>query len=419
MAGGIGRVAGLRRGIAARGSAVVAKASPWVSPVTSRVAHGWGMVTPIGRAVMALAVLAWVLAWRLGWEEMAVIAGGSVFLLAVAALFLIGRTNLSVNLEAEPPRVTIGDPVSGVVEVTNRSKAPLLPVVLELPVGDSGIGFDLPALRPGGETTELFVVPTEKRGVIPVGPVTSVRGDALGLFRRDVTWTKAIEIFVHPRITHLESLGAGIVRDLEGNTSENVSMSDLAFHALREYVPGDDLRHVHWRSSARHGTLLVRQFLDTRRSHLNAIVDCRTDAYRTAEDYETAVSVAASLVVRAILDDYDATFLSGPHAMTRETGKAALDACSRAEPGDDSLVNVAARGSQLAPDTSVVFLITGPNTDFLTLQRAAAQFPIEAGKVAVRIDGESGAGLRRVGDLPLLTFGRLDELPGVLRWGLS
>lgn len=390
-----------------------------MSPAVDTGRAGWEMVTPAGRALGAFGLLAYVLAWRLGWEEMAVVAGGCLVLLAGCSLFLIGRTRLEVTLDAEPPRVTVGDPVSGSVQVVNVSKAPLLPIGLEVPVGTGGLAFDLPALMPNGSHDELFVVPTVRRGVIEVGPVMSVRGDPLGLFRRGLAWTGSMEVFVHPEITHLEPLGAGLVRDLEGRTSENVSMSDLAFHALREYAPGDDLRHVHWRSSARHGTLLVRQFLDTRRSHLNVIVDSRAESYRSEGDYETAISVAASLLMRAILDDYDATFLSGTHAMTRGTGKAALDACSRAEPGRDALANVAARGNRLAPDTSIAFLVTGPHTDFLTLQRAAAQFPIEAAKVAVRVDHESGSGLRAADDLPLLTLGRLDELAGLLRWGLS
>ena len=384
-----------------------------------RVRAGWAVVTSAGRAVLALAITAWVLAWRLGWTEMAVIAGGSAFLLIVGALFLIGRTHLAVVLEAEPARVTVGDPVAGSITVVNRSKWPLLPLVLEVPVGPGGVAFDLPGVAPGGSYPDIFIVPTEERGVIDVGPATSVRGDPLGLFRRDIEWTEAIEVFVHPRTTNLDPLGAGLVRDLEGRTSQNVSMSDLAFHALREYVPGDDLRHVHWRSSARHGKLQVRQFLDTRRSHLNAIVDSQIESYRNDEDYETAISVAASLVVRAIHDEFDATFLSGPHAMTRGTGKAALDACSRAEPGDDSLVQVASRGNMLAPDTSVLFLITGPHTDFITLQRAAAQFPVDVGKIAVRVDHEAGSSLRRAGDLPVLTLANLAELPALLRWGLT
>lgn len=389
------------------------------APVTTRLRAAWATLTPVGRAVLLVGAVAWVLAWQFSWREMSVVAGACLLLLAFAAVFMIGSTRLAVRMSVEPPRVTAGDPVTGEIEVTNTARTPLLPVLLELPVGAGGVGFDLPAMLPGSTHSELFVVPTEKRGVIPVGPVTTARGDALGLFRRDVTWSEVTEIFVHPRITPLEPLGAGIMRDLEGNTAEDISMSDLAFHALREYAPGDDLRHVHWRSSAKHGQLLVRQFLDTRRSHLNAIVDQRPDSYLSEDDYEVAISAAASLLVRAILDGYDATFLSGDHAMTRGTGKSALDACSRAEPGNLSLVSVAGRGARLAPDTSVVFLVTGPNTDFVTLQRSAAQFPVEVGKVGLRVDSTSRASLRSAGDLPLLTLGRLEELPSLLKWGIG
>ena len=65
----------------------------------------------------------------------------------------------------------------------------------------------------------------------------------------------------------------GVIRDQEGTPSDEISMSDLAFHALREYVPGDELRHVHWRSSAKANKLQIRQYHDTRRSHLTVVLD--------------------------------------------------------------------------------------------------------------------------------------------------
>lgn len=387
-------------------------------PVRKRVAPAWATFTPAARALLVVCVVAWLAAAFGGWREMAVVAAGVLTLLVLAALFMIGHTNLEVRMTTEPPRVTVGDPVTGEVEVKNKAKTPLLPVRLELPVGRGGVAFDLPALRPGNSHSELFVVPTERRGVIEVGPVTTGRGDPLGLFRREVTWSDVHEIFVHPVITPLEPLGAGLIRDLEGNVSENVSQSDLAFHALREYTPGDDLRHIHWRSSARHGQLLVRQFLDTRRSHLNIVVDSDPASYRDPEDFELAISAAASLLVRAIMDGFDATFLCGEHAMTRGTGRSALDACSRAELVAKRIIDVAGRGARLAPDTSLVCLVTGPHAPFTTLQRAGAHFPIEVGKIAMIIDPTASASLKSVADLPLLTLGALSELPGLLKWGL-
>lgn len=402
-----------------RVTSLVGTARDLSAPVVQRLRPAWAVITPTGRAVLLVGLVSWALAARFDWEEFAIVAAACLLLVGIAALFMIGTTNISVRMSVTPPRVTVGEPVTGDIEVINRARTPLLPVLLELPVGAGGVSFNLPPVLPGRSHTELFVVPTERRGVIPVGPVTTARGDAVGLFRRDVTWSAVTEIFVHPRITPLEPMGAGLMRDLEGNTSNTLSMSDLAFHALREYAPGDDLRHVHWKSSAKHGTLQVRQFLDTRRSHLNTVVDCRAESYLSVDDYETAISVAGSLLVRAILDGYDTTFISGEHAMSRSNGRSALDACSRAEFDQKSLTEVAARAVQLAPDTSVVFLITGPNADFVSLQRAAAQFPIEVTKVALRIDSTSRASVRTAEDLPLLTLSRLEELPTLLKWGIG
>jgi uncharacterized protein (DUF58 family) len=332
---------------------------------------------------------------------------------------MVGSTRLQVGTVVEPRRVTVGEPLTGELVVRNVAKTPLVAAQLEFPIGHAEIAFDLPALLPGKQHSEIFVVPTERRGVIVVGPVTSVRGDPLGMFRRELAWTDQTEVFVHPRITALEPLGAGLIRDLEGNSSQHVSMSDLSFHALREYVAGDDLRHVHWRSSAKHGQLLVRQFLDTRRSHLTAVVDSNPAAYASEEDYEVAISAAASLLVRALSDGYDVSFLSGQAVMSKATGRASLDACSRAEPTAVSLVDVAAQASRVAPDTSVVFLVTGPGTEYLTLQRAAGQFGVETGRVALRVDSTKRPGLRSSGDLPVMTIAALDQLSLVLRWGLT
>jgi uncharacterized protein (DUF58 family) len=378
-----------------------------------------GTISSLGWTVLGVMVVAWILAAALGWAELAILAMACLLLLAAASLFMIGTTKLEVQAIVEPPRVTVGEPLTGELSVRNAARGPLAAAQLEFPIGRGGVSFDLPPMLPGKSHGEVFSIPTDRRGVIVVGPVRSVRGDPMGLFRRELEWTRPTEIFVHPRVTPLAPLGAGLIRDLEGNTAQSASTSDFSFQSLREYVPGDDLRHVHWRSSARHGQLLVRQFLDTRRSHLTAVVDGLPDAYRSEEDYEVAISAAASLLVRGLRDGYDVSFLSGDVVMTKAAGRVALDACSRAEPSVRSLVDVAADGARLAPDTSVVFLITGPGSDYRSLQRAASQFGIETGRVAVRVDSTANPGLRADADLPVLTITRLDELAGALNWGLA
>jgi len=426
-------MARVRGGFSRRTSAVRERLRGPLRPIVARVAPGAvavrrvsarllgplvAVVTRLGWAVLALGLIAWIVAWQLGWVEMAVFAAACGLILLAALPFLVGGSNLTVSTTVDPQRVTVGEALVGELSAENHSKLPAHSMQLDLPVGAASLIFDLPPLLPGKSHSELFVVPTERRGVIVVGPPRTTLGDPVGIYRREASRGDLVEIFVHPKVTPLEPLGAGLIRDLEGNSSQHVSMSDLTFHALREYVPGDDLRHVHWRSTARHGKLLVRQYLDTRRSHLTAIVDSNAESYRSESDYETAMSVAASLLVRALQDGYDVSFLSGDVAMSKAVGRPALDACSRATAMSASIVDVASRGAQLAPETSLVVLLTGPHANFLSLQRAATQFSVEVGRLAIRADSQVAPGIRNTGDLLVLSLAELSELPSILKVAL-
>ena len=135
-----------------------------------------------------------------------------------------------------------------------------------------------------------------------VGPVRTVRADPIGLVRREVVWTESAELVVHPRTIGVPSTSTGLIRDLEGTPTRDLTSSDVAFHALREYQPGDERRYIHWKSTAKTGTFMVRQFEQTRRSHLVVALTLATGDYASEEEFELAVSVAGSLGVRAIRD---------------------------------------------------------------------------------------------------------------------
>jgi uncharacterized protein (DUF58 family) len=275
---------------------------------------------------------------------------------------------------------------------------------------------------------ENFTVRTQRRGVIAVGPATTRRGDPLALFSRDVRWTDVTEILVRPPMVPVESLGAGLLRDLEGVSTEAISQSDLAFHALREYVPGNDLRHVHWRSSAKvmasagENQLLVRQYLDTRRSHATIVVDDNAAAYADAEDFEIAMSVAASIAVRAILDDFETSFVCGEHASSGGAGDSggsrALDAVSRAKLGNRGLIATAQQAARLALDTSLLFLVSGSATPYETFLRAAAVFPPEVRRFAMIVDPAAGTRVADAAGLPVLRLADKADLGPLLRWSV-
>ncbi len=382
------------------------------------------MVRPLGWTVLALGTLAVVATSVTGWRELAVLAAACLLLLAMAMPFLAGRTRVDVRLRLEPLRVIAGDSVAGDILVTNVASGRLLPTMLLLPVGQGQHRYGVPLLAPGASHEESFTIRTERRGVIRVGPVRTRRGDPLGLFSRDFAWTKAQEVLVRPQMLPLNSLGAGLLRDLEGVSIDAVSQSDLAFHALREYVPGDELRHVHWRSSAKamaaagQTQLLVREYLDTRRSHATVVVDDELAAWNDPEDFETAMSVAASLAVRAILDDFETSFMCGEQAASGTDGHLALDAVCRASLGRTGLIAGARRAQSIAPDTSLLFLVTGAPAGFEGIARAAAAFGPEVRRIALIIDSSAPSRATEADGMPVLHMSHKQDLPALLRWSV-
>jgi uncharacterized protein (DUF58 family) len=373
------------------------------------------VVSPLGWAVLIFGFACWLIGVILGWTELLVVGTAAWVLLLLCVLLTVGRARLKVTLTADPQRVVVGAPAAGSVQVRNMSRKPLLPIGLELPLGAGAARFTMPFLGPGSEHEELFVVPTARRGVVVVGPASTVRGDPLGLLRRTSPWTESLEIFVHPITVRLESLGAGFLRDLEGQTTNDLSMSDLAFHALRDYQPGDDRRYIHWRSSAKAGRFLVRQFLDTRRSHIAVCVDSHKDSYGDPEDYELAISAAASLTIRVVQDEQEVTVLAGEHVAPSATGSRVLDIYSRAELATHGLTDLARRANRIAPDLSTVFLICGANTSPRELQHAASEFPQEVRRVAVQVDPTRSSGISEIADIRLLRLQRLSDLVGMFQ----
>jgi uncharacterized protein (DUF58 family) len=393
-----------------------------LAPVGEAVAAGHerlrpvlNSISPFAWLVFGAAIACWVLGWQFGWTELMLGAAACLVLLVLSTVFLIGRAQLAVSIALDPQRVVVGNPAAGQIAVRNVSDQRLLPIRLELPVGAAVATFDLPSLGGGAETDTLFVVPTNKRAVIPVGPATSVRGDPLGLLRRAVPWTGVVELFVHPKIVSLDNLGSGFLRDLEGQTTQDISMSDLAFHTLRDYIPGDDRRYVHWRSTARTGKLLVRQFTDTRRSHISVIIDAQRRAYLDEDDFELAISVGGSIAVRAIRDDQDTALLVGAHGALDATAQHALDTLSRAGLSGEDLNVLAAKAFRSVPQTSIAFMVTGPSVSYVDLRRAAGNFPLETRVIALQVRSDAKAGVRSSGGLTVAELSALKELPAILR----
>lgn len=385
--------------------------------IVQRVRHGLGVVTGAGWATLAIAVASWVVGWRLGWNEFMVIATAAAACLTIAVAFIFGATTLSVEVEVSPQRVSVGGRSAGQMTVTNPRAVRSLPSRMELIVGSGAAEFDIPSLGAGGQHDELFILPTERRGIIPVGPATSVRGDPMGLLRRSVPWTTPVPLFVHPRVTPLGHLGAGFLRDLEGQPTPDLSPSDIAFHALREYQAGDDRRFVHWMTSARVGKLMVRQFTDTRRAHLAVVVDGARSAYADStadncEEFELALSIAGSLGVRAIYDEQDVSMMVAGHDVVCTRAVTLLDGLAAASLGGrrSSLVRHVEIFTRSTSGVSLAVIVSGSRATIADLRAAAMRFPEDVRTLIVRVDPGGESGLRPLGNSIVLSVSSLNEL---------
>ncbi|MDR0593130.1 MAG: DUF58 domain-containing protein [Bifidobacteriaceae bacterium] len=370
---------------------------------------GWGTL------VAALATLGTGLTWE--WSEFVMAALGLGAALVVAAAFVLGRNSYRVTLDLARLRVKVGEEALGQIVVENPTGRALLPSLAALVVGRGSASFRIPRLAAGRRHDETFQIPTSRRAVVSVGPVRSWRGDGLGLLRREVSWSGSYELFVHPHTVSLQGSSAGFLRDLEGKPTDDLSSSDVAFHALREYVPGDDRRHIHWKTSARIGKFMVRQFEETRRSHLALALSTDLEDYADEDQLELAIAVAASLGIQAITEGKDLTVVTSSGNLMTETGMRLLDDCSRVEPvrGQAQIQAVAVNAAAQVPDASVAVLLAGSAPDPHAWRRAAARFPVDVTVVVVRCLPGAELKRRMLGGAVMLELGALADLPKGMR----
>jgi len=377
------------------------------------------VVTSAGWLVLGLAAVSLVLSFAFGWQEFTYLGMILAAAFVVSCLFLFGRASYGVLVELNPRRVVVGDRALGRMLVTNTGQRGLPPTRMELPVGRGLAEFQLPAMKPKQEQEELFAVPTNRRAVIVAGPAESVRGDSLGLLRRALQWAEPVELFVHPRTVRLAPSAAGLVRDLEGQVSKKITNNDIAFHALRPYVPGDDRRYVHWRTSARIGQLMVRQFEETRRSQVTMILATRQDLYASEEEFELAVSVTASIAAQVIRDGTQMNVVSESGVWRTQTVVKMLDSSCRVEPTSPreyaTIRDFARERTKRLPNPSVVMIIGGSGMTTSGFRSVQTLFGQDTAQVAVHVELGAQPRFGAVQGLTMIEVGNLDDLSRLVR----
>lgn len=239
----------------------------------------------------------------LGYVELALLAAAVILALVFGLAFVLRRPSLEVRRHLEPARITRGELGFVTLSIANRSRFNSGGLVAAEPCGPTRIEIDVPRLKAGTSVSKRYRLPTEHRAVLQIGPVEVVQADPFALWQRVQRSGDVQQAWVHPVVHGLAGLPPGRTRSLEGSATDNVPHGSITFHNLRDYVIGDDMRLIHWRSSARTGTLMVKENVDTSLPRITVLLDTRTSVH-TPESFESAVEAAASVVVAATMAKY-------------------------------------------------------------------------------------------------------------------
>ena len=250
---------------------------------------------------------------------------GEIEFLAAASLVLAGVLFAVLTTRAGKPSVTItrhlspnlvheGDEAAVDSRVTNRSSRPLLNADFTDEVGQLGSAtFQIGKLR-GRSTGEAgYRIVCRPRGVYQVGPATVRVTDPLGFAFTEQMIDTADRLIVYPEVEDLTGFPMSRGKDpaMQASRPEFSQNGGEDFFTLREYERGDDLRFVHWPSSARTDTLMIKQMETPWQSRALVMFDLRESSYESSDHFEKAVRGAASVVRHLAQSGFDADLWAG------------------------------------------------------------------------------------------------------------
>jgi uncharacterized protein (DUF58 family) len=245
--------------------------------------------------------------YLLGAVELLALAVAALALLAGGMLWLSFAHSLDLVMtrRVRPNRLHVG--AEGRIDLTIENRdgraTPLLSATDWFDERRRAARFLVPPLAAGAAARAAYRIPTRRRGRYQVGPLVVRVSDPFGLSRRTLAGVEQSEVLVRPRVHDLVApvaVGSRVSSDTEA-VAARALVSDLGseFLTLRDYEVGDDLRRVHWRSTARTGELMIRQDEARWRSRAAVVLDVHPDGH-DAESFEVAVEAAASVVARLV-----------------------------------------------------------------------------------------------------------------------
>lgn len=308
-----------------------------------------GVAAAVLGAVLTVAGLQWRYAGVLG------LGVALLVLVTVALLSVVRPAAVRVRRTVRPLEVTRFEPCDATVRVRRRRAPWSVPVEVVDRIAGDPVPISLPRSDSDGAAEAQYAIPTVRRGVVTVGPLEVRRTALAGLARSAATVAETVAVRVLPRVLPVRGLPSGIRRG-QAEADERAERGGTDLVALREYLPGDDLRRLHWATSARRGTLMVREDADPVTAHLTLLLDDRAASY-PGDGFEDAVEVAASLAVAAARDGHPVRLLTVGGRWDRQIADvtALADVTAYEGEADPPTIPVPAR--------DVVVVVTGRDAD--------------------------------------------------------
>jgi uncharacterized protein (DUF58 family) len=341
---------------------------------------------PTGRgwALAIGSVLALAAGRLLGLVEVFLAGAGLAVAVFVGVAYVRAvRPRIAASRRVSPPRVHAGGSSRVELALVNRAKrhSPVLGVRDPFDGGARWARFLVAPLAPGELARAAYRLPTEQRGVYELGPLSVRLSDPFGLAAVSSVAAPVTGLTVYPKIDTIAPLPTATGDDpLAGEDHpQGLAGAGDDFYALRPYVRGDDLRRVHWPSTARTDELMIRQDEMPWQGRATIVIDLRSST-TTPEAIELLLSAAASLVTagwrRSSLlrlvttSGYDSGFAEG-HAHV----EAILEQLARAGAGAGSMLRTLAHvrrtgGGGLAALTTAL----APSTDLEAVSSLRSRF---------------------------------------------
>jgi uncharacterized protein (DUF58 family) len=278
------------------------------------------VLTDRGKALVGVGIALWLLSRTFNVPELQMAAVATLGLLALAVLFTrVTSAQLETRRRVSPSRLFYDAEGRVRIELRNVGRFPTALMQVEDAAPASladGARFVLPPLRPGASVTVEYDVHARHRGRYEVGPLTVRLRDPFGVAARVQLYRRTDTLTVYPPVWALPRgvpLGGQPGRGGEGQPRPLPAGDELS--NVREYVRGDDLRKVHWRSTAHRGKLMIRQDEAPLTPQATIVLDVRENVHEghgPRSSFETAVATAASVTYHLATRRYATTLITQP-----------------------------------------------------------------------------------------------------------